>query len=56
MRITIRVIEDLLLKVLKILYFMKDILTAGSAKKDIPSRAQKDAITLPCQVSGTISP
>lgn len=32
------------------------ILTAGSAKNEIPSNAQNDAITLPCQVSGTISP
>lgn len=32
------------------------ILTAGKAKNDIPSNAQKDAINLPCHVSGTISP
>lgn len=30
--------------------------TAGNAKNDIPSSAQNEAITLPCHVSGTISP
>lgn len=31
-------------------------LTAGSAKKDMPRRAQQEAINLPCQVMGTMSP
>lgn len=29
------------------------LLTAGNAKNEIPSRAQNDAITFPCHVSGT---
>lgn len=31
-------------------------LTAGSAKNDIPKSAQNDAISLPGQVFGTVSP
>lgn len=32
------------------------VLTAGSAKKEIPKRAQKDAIIFPGHVLGTVSP
>lgn len=32
------------------------LLTAGSAKKEIPKRAQKEAMILPGQVMGTVSP
>ena len=31
-------------------------LTAGSAKKEMPSKAQKEAMILPGQVIGTVSP
>lgn len=31
-------------------------LTAGSAKNEIPSSAQNDAIIFPCHVTGTMSP
>lgn len=37
-------------------FIVKDKLTAGNAKKLIPSNAQNDAIIFPCHVSGTISP
>lgn len=37
-------------------FIIKDKLTAGNAKKLIPSNAQNDAIIFPCHVSGTISP
>lgn len=32
------------------------LLTAGNAKKEIPNRAQKDAIIFPGHVIGTVSP
>lgn len=32
------------------------LLTAGKAKKDIPNRAQHEAMILPGQVMGTVSP
>lgn len=36
--------------------FLGSLLTAGKAKNEIPNSAQKEAIILPCHVSGTISP
>lgn len=35
---------------------VNESLTAGRAKKDMPNRAQQEAINLPCQVMGTMSP